>query len=165
MIRNLLLVLCITIFSSYQGISQKEYYRDYYPTGALKAEGWKVNGQATAYWYFYHTNGSIAKKGMLNHTKKEGYWYFYTPQKQLIKEGHFIQNKAEKWWIIYDIATSISERTIVRKYQYHNGKKNGFCLLYKNDILFKAERYSNGQKMGEWTDIFSFKKDNPNASL
>ena len=80
------------------------------------------------------------------------------------KEGHFIKDKAEKWWIIYDIAGN-KENRITRKYQYKNNKKNGYCLLYKNDKLFKAEKYSNDLKLGEWTDIFSFKKDNPNASL
>ncbi|KAA1243867.1 toxin-antitoxin system YwqK family antitoxin [Aquimarina sp. RZ0] len=142
---------------------EKEYHREYYDNGLIKTEGWKINDQKTDYWFVYYPNGKVAEKGHFLHGKKEGYWYFYSQNNELLKEGHFKNNKAENWWIIYDIASSKTK--ITKKYQYQNDKKNGFCLLYKNDRLFKAEKYINDEKTGEWTDISSFKRDNPNASL
>ncbi|QKX04294.1 hypothetical protein HN014_05005 [Aquimarina sp. TRL1] len=144
---------------------KKQYIKEYYESGMLKAEGWIMGATKTKYWIYYYPNGQIKKKGDYKNDKKNGYWYFYTKDRQLVKEGHFIDNKAEKWWIIYDIADNNSTIRITKKYQYQNNKKNGFCLIFKNDELFKAEKYINDQKMGEWTDVYSFRKDNPNAFL
>ncbi len=140
--------------------AQKEYHYEYYPNNVVKAEGWKIGEIKVDFWHFYHASGNISHEGHFKNNKKSGYWYFYTKEGNLSKEGHFVNDKAEKWWIIYDIATGIT-----RKYQYQNDKKEGYCLVYRNNKLFKAERYINNQKTGEWTDIFSFKRDNPNASL
>lgn len=148
-----------------QPYDQKEYYREFYDNGSIKAEGWKIGSQKVDYWYNYHPNGNISEQGHFRNNKRNGYWFFYSVKNKLTKEGHFTNDKAEKWWIIYDIAAGNQKDQITRKYQYQNNKKNGYCLLYKNDKLFKAEKYVDDQKIGEWTDAFSFKKDNPNASL
>ncbi len=153
------------LFFSFQTSVEKEYHKEYYNDGSIKSEGWKIANQKTGYWYTYHTNGNVLEQGHYRNNKRQGYWYFYSLENKLIKEGHFINNKAEKWWIIYDIADGNKKNQTIRKYQYRNNKKNGYCLLYKNDKLFKAEKYVDDRKTGEWTDVFSFKKDNPNASL
>ncbi|MCK8521115.1 hypothetical protein M0D21_06035 [Aquimarina sp. D1M17] len=140
--------------------SQKEYHYEYYSDGTLKAEGWKEGETKVDFWHFYYPNGRVSHEGHFRKNQKTGYWYYYSKESKLLKEGHFVNDKAEKWWIIYDIANGIT-----RKYQYQNNKKEGYCLLYKNNKLFKAERYINDVKTGEWTDVFSFKRDNPNASL
>jgi len=159
-------LICYLQFSiSDQNTLQKEYFYDYYENGTIKSEGWLFNGQKTDFWYFYYPNGKVLQKGSYQNDKKNGYWYFYENTGKLRKEGHFINNKAEKWWIIYDIATNNKKDKVTRKYQYRNNKKNGYCLLYKNNKLFKAEKYIENQKIGEWTDVSSFRKDNPNVSL
>ncbi len=165
MTHKLFILLTASLFIGNEIFSQKEYHREYYSSGTIKAEGWLMNHQKINYWYSYHHNGNISEQGHFRNNKKEGYWYFYSEEGKLIKEGHFIKNKAEKWWIIYDIAPNDKKDKIIRKYQYRNNKKNGYCLLYKNNKLFKAEKYINDEKTGEWTDVFSFKKDNPNAPL
>ena len=158
------LFLLLIPFGSLQESNDDRYYKDFYMDGTLKEEGWKESEKKIGYWYFYHTNGKIASQGNFKNNKKDGYWYFYNAKSKKIKEGHFKKNNAENWWIIYDIADA-STNKIVRKYQFRNNKKNGFCLLYKNNELFKAEKYMDDEKIGEWTSIQSFKRDNPNASL
>ncbi len=160
MIQKIFIAALILLFSVNLSFSQKKYHHEYYSSGKLKSEGWKSGEAKVDFWYFYHNNGKVSKEGHFENNKKNGYWHFYSNQGELLKEGHFINNKAEKWWIIYDIAAKIT-----RKYQYKNNKKEGYSLLYRNNKLFKAERYSNDRKTGEWTDIFSFKRDNPNTSL
>ncbi len=157
---KLIILFLIYSLSGNQLFSQKEYHYEYYPNGMVKAEGWKLGEIRVDFWHFYHLNGKVSHEGHFNNNKKNGYWYYYSDKSTLLKEGHFINDKAEKWWIIYDIAAGIT-----RKYQYQNNKKEGYCLLYRNNKLFKAERYINDMKTGEWTDVFSFKRDNPNASL
>ncbi len=144
---------------------EKQYHKEYYQNGSIKAEGWKINDKKIDYWYEYYPNGQVAKEGHFYNNKKNGYWFFYTSDNKLAKEGHFIDNNAEKWWIIYDIASANKKTQITRKFQYRKNKKNGYCLLYKGKNLFKAEKYKDDKKTGEWTDIASFKRDNPNASL
>jgi len=165
MIHKFFILIVAYSFLGFQGNVQKRYHREYYNDGAIKAEGWKMGDQKINYWYSYYPNGNILEQGHFINNKKNGYWFFYSSKNKLTKEGHFINDKAEKWWIIHDIAASNRKDRITRKYQYQNNKKNGFCLLYKNKRLFKAERYIDDQKTGEWTDVSSFKRDNPNASL
>ncbi|MCX2764126.1 toxin-antitoxin system YwqK family antitoxin [Aquimarina muelleri] len=160
MIHKIFILILLYPFMINQMISKKEYHYEYYVDGKLKGEGWKTEQVKIGFWHFYYPNGKVSHEGHYQNNKKNGYWYFYTEKNKLSKEGHFINDKAEKWWIIYDIATKIT-----RKYQYKNNKKQGYCLLYKNNKLFKVELFVNDKKTGGWTDIISFKRDNPNASL
>ncbi|MFC7358039.1 toxin-antitoxin system YwqK family antitoxin [Jejudonia soesokkakensis] len=139
---------------------EKLYSKSYYSNGTLKAEGWKQMDIKTDYWIFYHENGSIASKGHFDDGKRNGYWYFYDQNRKPVKEGHYKKGSAENWWIFYSEDLKIEHR-----YQYKFNKKNGFALIYKNGTLIKAEKYKNDKKLGEWTSLAAFKKDNPNASL
>lgn len=49
---------------------------------------------------------------------------------------------------------------IKHKYQLKDNQKNGYCFLYKNNKIVKAEKYKAGQKIKEWTDMKSFRKEN-----
>lgn len=138
----------------------KKYVKEFYNNGQLKAEGWQQMTVKTDYWIFYHPNGSIASKGHFKDNKRHGYWYFYHSEGALEKEGHFILNSAEDWWIFYEIGSSNKS-----KFQFKNNQKDGICLRYKNKKLVKAERYHKDQKMGEWTSVRSFRRDNPDVQL
>lgn len=141
-------------------ITEKMYSKSYYSNGNLKAEGWKQMDTKTDYWIFYHKNGPIASKGHFNDGKRNGYWYFYDQNHTLIKEGHYKNENAVNWWVFYSENMNTEHR-----FQYKFNKKNGFALIYKNGNLIKAEKYKNDKKLGEWTSIAAFKRDNPNASL
>lgn len=162
---KLLLLVVICYFSNLEVIAQKKYHTEYYDNGFLKAKGWKIGAVKTDYWYQYHINGTIAEQGAYKDNQKEGYWYFFSQNQKLMKEGHFKNNKAESWWIIYDIDPLNNKSPIIKKYQYQGNLKNGYGLLYKNNMLFKAEKYVNDRKIAEWTDVYSFKKDNPSVFL
>ncbi len=138
--------------------AQKSYHYAYYSDGSIKEEGWKIEETKIDYWISYFPNGQVAQKGHFKNNQRDGYWYFFSEEGKLEKEGHFKNDQADYWWTFYDF-----EAQIIRKYQYENNKKEGYCLLYKQDTLFKVERFKNDQKTGEWTDILSFKKDNPNT--
>lgn len=159
--RIILALLINTLLYSATPSYAKHYHKEYYTNGNLKAEGWiNQNGIKTDFWIYYYPNGNVSQKGHFKNNQKNGYWFFYSKTNELIKEGHYINNKAEKWWIIYD-----KLKKIIKKCQFKNDKRNGFCLLYKKNKLFKAERFTDDMKTGEWTDVLSFKKDNPNATL
>lgn len=138
----------------------KMYSKEYYTNGNLKAEGWVHNMTKTNYWFFYHDNGKVAAKGHYENNERSGYWHFYNAQGKIVKEGHYRDGVAEDWWIFYDLATNKKQ-----KIQYQNNQKNGFCLVYQGRKLQKVEKYVNDIFKGSWTDVRSFKRDNPEVSL
>jgi antitoxin component YwqK of YwqJK toxin-antitoxin module len=140
--------------------TKKKYIKVYFNNGTLKAEGWIQKNHKTDYWIFYYETGIIASKGNFRNNKKDGYWYFYRPNESLEKEGHYTNDVAENWWIFYDIANR--NKT---KFQYKNNQKNGFAICYDKKKLVLVEKYTNDLKVGEWTSIWTFKRDNPDASF
>ena len=157
---SLILVVLMVFTSTVRADSDlfKQYFKTYYTTGQLQAEGWKMGTEKVGYWYFYHENGKIASQGHFSNNKKNGYWYYFDKEGNKVSEGHFEANKREQWWVEYD-------GNLKAKYQYEDGKKEGYCLKYQNGKLFKAEKYQMGVKKGEWTDIPSFRRDNPNPEF
>lgn len=140
--------------------AEKVYSKTYFSNGNLKAEGWKTGSIKTDYWYYYHANGNVAAKGHYTNNEKQGYWYFYSEIGNVLKEGHYDTGIAEKWWIFYDIATGVEERI-----QFETNRKNGYSLIYVRKRLKKVEQYQDDLKIGEWTSLWAFKKDNPDISL
>jgi antitoxin component YwqK of YwqJK toxin-antitoxin module len=138
---------------------EKIYLKTYYKSGEIKAEGWMEENQKTDYWYNYFRNGKVESKGSFVRDKKSGYWYFYDQQSRLLREGHFRAENKENWWVFYD------SPVILHKMQFENNRKNGFCFIYKNGVIAKADRYKNDTLKGSWRSIAAFKKDNPNASF
>lgn len=153
-------ILCMSYSLAATSLTDKNYQKKYYENGVLQAEGWHTGNAKTDYWYFYHANGTIAKKGSFRSNRKNGYWYYYSEDGELLKEGHYRDGITEGWWIFYDIATQTEKR-----FQHKNNQKNGYALIYKNNRLRRAEKYKNDSKIGEWTSVFSFKRDNPDVSL
>lgn len=138
--------------------SEKEFIKEYDESGTLIKEGWVKNDVKEGYWVYYFQDGSTQKKGHYHKDKKEGYWYFYSEEKALLKEGHFASGIKNGWWIFY-------ERNKKVKMQYENGKREGFALEYTNHGLQKAIKYEGNQKKGEWTSLWSFRKDNPQVQF
>ena len=140
--------------------STKEYYKEYYSSGQLKSEGWISLNQKSGYWIYYFENGITAQEGHYKAGKKEDYWYFYFENGTVKKEGHYKQGSSVDWWIYYNKLGHI-----VHKCQLDRGVKNGYCLKYKDQKLRSAERYRNGNKINEWFDFSSFKRDNNLSDL
>ena len=57
------------------------------------------------------------------------------------------------------------QKELIQNFFRQNGKKNGYCLKYKNGELIAAEKYLNGKKVKEWHDFISFKKENNLSDL
>ena len=131
------------------------YHKEYYETGAPKAEGWVKNGIKTGYWKFYHENGKRSEQGHYRNNLREEYWYFYTENGILEKEGHYYKGKKSNWWLFYD-----SNGRLDYKCQLSDGIKSGYCLQYNYGDITSASKYYKGEKLKDWYDIRSFKKEN-----
>lgn len=136
------------------------YYKDYYESSQIKSEGWIENNQEKGYWKFYYESGRISAQGHYKDNKREKYWYFYNPNGIKSKEGNYVQGHMTKWWLFYDAKGKISH-----KCQLSNGRKNGYCLKYKNEELVSAEKYRNGKKIKEWFNFIDFQRENKLSDL
>ncbi|HMB63928.1 MAG TPA: hypothetical protein VKN36_12690 [Eudoraea sp.] len=136
----LLKIVCLTAFLSYSSYSgpgsDKTYHKEFYASGVLKSQGWKDGNIKTGYWFFYRMDGSLEK------------------------EGHFLNGKMNHWWIYYD-----EEGFVHHKCQLVAGKKNGFCLTFRDGKLTAAEKYIRGEKIREWRNFSSFKRENNLSDL
>ncbi|WP_040560083.1 hypothetical protein U8527_20470 [Kordia algicida OT-1] len=151
--KNLFLIICFSVTFSVSG--QKEYEKTYYDNGQMKEEGWVKNDVKTKYWKFYYPNGALKKEGRFKNGKPTKYWYFYRENKTKKSEGHYVNGVKSKWWLFYD-----EQGKVNHKCQLKNNQKNGYCLRYINEKLVSAEKYKHGKKIGEWTDLASFKREN-----
>lgn len=140
--------------------SQKQYQKTYYDNGRLESAGWIEDGKKIKYWYYYHNNGNLKAKGHYNDNQKTKFWAFYNANGIIESEGHFKHNKRVLWWIYYD-----AYGKVIHKCQLKDNQKNGYCLMYTNEKLTSAIRYSLGKKIKEWTDFKSFKRENKLSDL
>lgn len=156
------IVLFFTFFFALGNASESgnEYHREYYKSGEVKSEGWIRNNYKTGYWRFYHSNGKLSEKGHFTKGKRSGYWYFYSATGGLREEGHFENNEKADWWLFYDALGNVNH-----KCQLSEGIKNGYCLMYKNDDIVKAEKYRNGKKIKSWSSFSSFRRENKLSDL
>lgn len=154
--------LILALFLSFGNPSERKglYHKEFYSSGIIKAEGWIKNGQKEGYWKLYHQNGKLSEKGHFRKGVRHAYWYFYTENGKPWKEGHYKKGEMADWWLFFDARGRINH-----KCQLSKGKKNGYCLQYKNEKLTSAEKYQNGKKIKKWTSFSSFKRENKLSDL
>jgi antitoxin component YwqK of YwqJK toxin-antitoxin module len=138
----------------------RTYHRTYHDNGKLASEGWLRFNVKDGYWKFYHDNGRISQEGHFAYGKRNNYWYFYNKNRVRTKEGHYEKGEQVNWWLFYDIKGRVNH-----KCQLNMGVKDGYCLKYENKKLISAEKYSNGEKIKEWTNFGSFRKENSLSDL
>ena len=155
MFRLTLIILFVFTF----GVN-KEYHREFYENGKVKAQGWKAGDSKEDFWKFYHPNGKLMEQGHYKMNSRTGYWYFYNQSGKLQMEGHYTKGSMVKWWLFYD-----KNGKIDHKCQLQNGVKNGYCLKYMDEELKSAEKYKNGKKIKEWFSFRRFKKENKLSDL
>ncbi|MGB3150194.1 MAG: hypothetical protein WBB27_05980 [Maribacter sp.] len=157
---KLIVLFSVILFLGFNPPEDRTYDKTYYKNGKLKSEGWLRYNVKTGYWKFYHENGKISEQGHYVYGKRENYWYFYNKNRVRTKEGHYEKGEQVNWWLFYDLKGRINH-----KCQLNMGVKDGYCLKYKDEKLTSAEKYSNGEKIKEWTSFGAFKKENSLSDL
>ncbi len=148
---RLLISLLICLYTT---STEKLYVKYYYGNGNIKEEGWIQDNTKIDYWYFYYENGNIKEEGRYEKNARHKYWKFYYADGTKQMEGWFKHGLANDWWIFY------KDNMLQKKAAYNNGKQHGYTIYYINGNITKAEKYKDDVKIGEWTDIESFRRDN-----
>jgi antitoxin component YwqK of YwqJK toxin-antitoxin module len=133
-----------------EGVTDEKGYKqgkwkEYYPTGQLKAEGEYLNDRKTGPWTFYHLNGKIEQKGQYTKDgKPTGDWRWYYDSGNLLREESFIKGKPEGQMIEYS-----DSGKVITKGLFTDGLKEGDWFEIDGDEK-SAGVYRNGQKEGKW---------------
>jgi hypothetical protein len=135
--------------------AQLLYKKEYTAGKTLLSEGWMENNTRVKYWKFYTADGKLREEGHFTAGKRSGYWYFYNEAGTKTAEGSFANGEKTNWWKFY--VNGKKESAV----QYSSNQRNGYCLRYNNGDVYKCEKYKNDSKTGEWTDMASFREDNP----
>lgn len=124
---------------AYQG-----YWKLYYPTGELQAEGEYEDTKRIGDWIFYHKNGQIEHKAKYINGLPQGKWTWYYDNGKLRREEFYRRGREDGTVTEYDL-----EGNIVVQGEYVSGLRDGEWFLNVGDHTEKG-KYSDGERTGEW---------------
>jgi antitoxin component YwqK of YwqJK toxin-antitoxin module len=110
------------------------HYKEVYPSGQLKMEGFIKNGKSDSIWTYYYESGQIQATGKEKNGMKNGYWKFFHPNGKVSSEGHFKKNVAYGKWKYYHENGNLSSEG-----EQLDGAKHGVWKVY----------FPDGKVMGE----------------
>ncbi|MEQ9261716.1 MAG: hypothetical protein RLP14_01010 [Owenweeksia sp.] len=136
--------------------NEAQYVKNRTTGGQIVSEGWLQKGKKERYWKFYTSSGVVEREGHYRKDKREDYWFFYYPDGQKKMEGRFVNNRMNGLWMYYN-----AKGKLIKQCDYHKSRADGYCVLYEEGEMVKAERFEKGEKTGEWTSYLKFMADNP----
>ena len=123
----------------YQG-----YWKLYYDTGELQAEGEFENSRRIGDWVYYHKNGEVEHKAKFVDGLPQGKWTWYFDNGKLRREEYYRRGKEDGKVIEYD-----REGKIVVEGDYVSGLRDGDWFLNVGDHTERGA-YSDGERVGDW---------------
>ncbi len=123
-------------------------YKELYPDGALKMEGFIAEGKSDSLWQNYYETGELKSKGFYVEGAKEGKWIYYFKSGSISGIGHFEDNLSHGKWEYYYPDGSVEAEGAERL-----GKKEGYWKLYYEDGTTKGESvYESGS--GDYQEFY-----------
>lgn len=131
----------------YQG-----FWKLYFETGELKAEGEFEDSKRTGDWIYYHRNGEIEHKAKFADGLPNGKWTWYYEDGKLRREEFFRRGKEDGTVMEYD-----REGNIMVQGDYISGLRDGTWFLNVGDHTERG-KYTDGERTGEW--IYEYPDEN-----
>lgn len=121
-------------------------WREFYPDGALKAEGSYQEGKKTGNWTYYHPNGNKEQAGQYNKQgAPAGTWRWYFENGNLRKEESYLNGKLDGLFEEFD-----ETGNLLSAGEYLDGNEDGPWILSLGDFCYKGT-FRDGQRTGLWT--------------
>ncbi len=109
-------------------------YKEFYPSGALKMEGYNSNQRSTGKWKYYYETGELQAEGYFRMGAKHGPWKYYHKNGIVSATGGYTEGQKEGLWKYYYEDGKLSSEGIES-----NGLKEGVWKLYYETGQIKAE--------------------------
>ena len=127
---------------------QQGSWKEFYPTGEIKADGVYENGKRIGLWNFYHQNGKQEQVGKYVKGKPDGSWRWFYESGNILREEVF-----EKGIPIDEMREYSDSGKVICKGSFLDGEKDGFWFTEDND--YKEEGiYKGGVQYDDWKFYF-----------
>ncbi len=115
-------------------------YKEFFPSGKLKMEGYNRNEVSQGQWKYYYESGELRGIGNFIDGKREGRWVYYHANGQKSSEGNYLNGLRSGNWNYYHENGNVSSQGSMKDDQ-RNGSWN---LYYENGIIKSEGQYENG---------------------
>ena len=124
-------------------------WKEFYPTGELKATGTYKNGKKVGPWVYYFINGKIEQQGIYtNNGQPNGNWKWYFDNGNLLREENYNNGILEGETVEYDEAGKL-----ITKGQYVDGQKEDLWE-YELGNYKEVGKYKSDQRDGIWKHYY-----------
>ena len=120
------------------------FWKEYYDSGKLRAEGRYSKDIREGDWRFYHENGELEQQGAYRAGSPEGDWFWYHDNGQLLREEYYFNGLQDGRMTEYD-----KEGEIITKGEYIEGKRIGEWY-FKVGNTETVGVYSDDMRNGLW---------------
>ena len=119
-------------------------WKEFYPTGELKAEGNYKNNKKNGKWNFYYKSGKIEQTGYYYKNKPHKVWKYYSKDGKLLKYETYYKGKLEGPYYEFNFDGD----TVIWGNYYEGEKDSSWIIIYTDKI--EKGKYSEGLKEGTW---------------
>lgn len=134
-----------------------EEYKEYFPNGKVRCEGWVWQGYRVKDWKYYYENGTLFMEGKYSQAgEATGEWRYYFPNEKLKTIGFYEKGKKTGIFRNYD-----PEKGYLRSEIYYEKKEKGEVVSWKfYDEKGKLEKEGTAREIGnneDWEIIGEWK--------
>ncbi len=119
-------------------------WKDFYPTGELRATGTYQDNQKSGTWTFNFRSGGVEQKGRFERGRYQGIWTWYYPNGRIWREESYFNGREDGMFTEYD-----EEGNILTKGDYINGEREGEWVYQVGDHEEQGS-YVIGLREGTW---------------
>ena len=120
------------------------FWKEYYDSGQLRAEGNYDKDNKTGRWKFYFLNGETEQEGVYRNGKPDGPWRWYYDTGALLREEYYFNGLLDGEMVEYN-----ENGDIITKGSYIEGKEEGGWTFRTGKTLVEGS-YAGGMRNGEW---------------
>ncbi|MFZ5939125.1 MAG: toxin-antitoxin system YwqK family antitoxin [Bacteroidota bacterium] len=124
-------------------------WKDFYPTGEIRARGSYRNNQKSGPWVYYFKNGTTEQKGDYLRDRFEGSWIWYYPDGSVCREENYFNGEEDGNFIEY-----APDGKILSSGKYISGEREGEWFYDVGDHIEKGS-YIAGLREGKWYYYYS----------
>lgn len=121
------------------------FWKEYYDSGRLRAEGEYNKDTKTGPWKYYYENGTLSQEGTYNSEgNPEGEWRWYYENGALLREEYYYLGKLDGLMVDYD-----ENGEVLAQGEFIEGLEEGDWFFEYGDARIEGS-YSEGMRNGEW---------------
>lgn len=128
---------------------RKGAWTDFYPDGAIRAEGTYTDNEKSGTWTYYFKNGGIEQKGRFDRGRFMGLWIWYYPNGNKWREESYFNGREDGTFVEYD-----PHGKILTKGDFIGGEKDGEWIYQVGDHEERG-RFVIGLREGIWRYYYS----------